>query len=221
MPTAEELISKALHDRAATVTQDTLRYRELRHDAEQSPVRRASSGPRRLFATTATIVAVFAIGLGVYALRGGGTHPNPAGGNANTSTATPTVTLAPPASYCLQHITSTRTGTDARLVPATPYAVTICANVPARPAKTVTDITDLVHALDALPTSPAGNGCQARGPRALPAVGTFELHFHYQTGRDVLVNVIPQCQPSINNQRLQADSSTTIVPLIEAALSRS
>jgi hypothetical protein len=220
MPTAEEMISNALHDRAATVTQDTLQYNELRQDAERSPTRRSSGRPRMLFAAAATIIAVSAIALSVYGLRGGGNHPNPAGGNAKASTGTPGATLATPASYCL-HTPPTHAGTDARLVPATPYAVTICANVPAEPAKTVTDITDLVHALDALPTSPAGNGCQARGPNALPAVGTFELHFHYQSGPDVLVNVLPQCRPSINNHRLQADSSTTVVPLIEAALRQS
>lgn len=344
MPTADERIRKALQDRADTVTPNTLRYPEMRQDSPTRRPHRPSAGgrTRAMFATAATVVAVFAIAIGAYGLRTGGGNSNPASGTetalvgtqwrlteirsagstsrvpatytaelafgaggqlngrdglnglagsyrtsgsritlhvtavgaaggtgtipaqeamsgiyvptspntdsvtstfsltattltvttrrwvltfsivpaSSTSTPTPTPTLRAPDSYCL-HTPPPRTGTDTNLVPATPTALTICPNGPTQPAKTITDISALVQALDALPTNPAANGCQARGPNALPAVGTYELHFHYQSGPDVLVNVIPQCRPSINNKRLQADSSTTVIPLIQAALEQS
>lgn len=346
MLTADELIRKALQDRADTVTTNTLRYPEMRQD---SPTRRphqpgAGGRTRALLATAATVVAVVAIAVGAYGLRSGGGNSNPASGtpkalvgthwrlteirsagdtsrvpptytaelafgaggqlngrdginalagsyrtsgsritlhvtevgaaggtgtipaqeamsgiyvptspqadsvtstfsltattltvtssrwtltfhivpasSTSTPTSTPTPTLSAPDSYCL-HTPPPRTGTDTSLVPATPTALTIYPNGPTRPAKTITDISALVQALDALPTNPAANGCQARGASALPAVGTYELHFHYLSGPDVLVNVLPQCRPSINNRRLQADSSTTVIPLIQAALEQS
>ncbi len=346
MPTADELIRRALQDRADTVTANTLRHPEMRQASPPQRSHRPGTGgrPRALFATAATVVVVVAIAVGAYGLHRGGDHANPAGGTAKalvgtqwrlteirsagktssvpasysgelafgadgqlngrdglngfagtyrtsgnritlrvttvgaaggtgtipaqqamtsiyvatsppadsvTSTftltattltvtsrrwtltfdrmpasspsppaPTQTATLSAPDSYCL-HTPPPRTGTDTNLVPGTPTALTICPNGPTRPATTITDISALVHALDALPTSPAANGCQARGASALPALGTYELHFHYQSGPDVLVNVLPQCRPSINNLKLQADSSTTIIPFIEAALEHS
>lgn len=80
MPTDEELIRKALRDRAATVTQSTLRYRELRQEPPTGRTPRPGSGgrPHLLFAIAATVVAIMAVAGGVYGLRSGSGHSRPA-----------------------------------------------------------------------------------------------------------------------------------------------
>jgi hypothetical protein len=130
--------------------------------------------------------------------------------------------LGAAASYCLDN-PPMRTGTATSLVPATPTAVTICSIGRARLARTVTDIAELVHALDALPTSPVASTCETHGSSAVPSSGVYDLHFHYQSGPDVLVSVQAQCaRPPgsiIDNPRLQAAfSPATVIPLIKAEL---
>jgi hypothetical protein len=109
------------------------------------------------------------------------------------------------------------------MVPATPTSATICQYPAGRPVITeISNVAALVTALDTLPTSEIQAGCTARFPGALPAKGTFEVHFHYATGPDVAVNVLPECKPSINNQTsLQADDATTVLPLLSAATANS
>lgn len=352
MPTADELIRKALQDRAAIVTENTLRRPELRHDPLRGPHDPLSGPPRRrgsgcrphlFLAAAATIVTVLAIAVGVYGLRGhaqappplhsGSDHSSPALGTASPlagtqwrltevrsshltwpvpkallvglalgadgrlngrdgmlaftgsyhtaanritvhdlatpgipagqwwpspryasnpaehamssilvpapshagsvtstfglTTTTLTVTssrwtltfrpLSAAATYCLD-TPPLRAGTGTSMVPGTPTGVTIC---PFGRIKTVTDVAELVHAIDALPTSPISKRCEVHGLNADPPGARYELHFHYQSGPDVLVNVWTQCASyGINNVRLQAVSPRTIIRLIKAAISK-
>jgi hypothetical protein len=222
MQTADDLIKKALVDRAATVTDDNLRYSDLRpvSTARRTRFDPAAKPPRFWWTVTATALATVAVAIGASVLIGE-THQGAAPGR-DISPAAPvqTRTLKAPSAYCL-HTPTPRAGTATKMVPARPTSVTICTHVPQRPATTITNVSGLVAALDALPTQPISGGCQARSPSALPAVGTYELHFHYASGPDVLVNVLPHCRPSMNNLELQTASSTTVVPLIEQAIASS
>jgi heat shock protein HslJ len=82
MPATDDLIAKALRDRAATVTQANLE----RPDLVTGPTggertwRRWAPRPSTLLAAAASVLAVPAIVLAVTALRGGGEHQNPASG---------------------------------------------------------------------------------------------------------------------------------------------
>jgi hypothetical protein len=221
MNSADELIKMALADRAATVTEDSLRYSDLRlaSDARGRRIGRAAKdGARFWWMVSAAAVATVAVATAAFAL-GDETHHATGAGGGPPSVPAQSNTLRAPNAYCQQTPTS-RSGTATTMVPEQPTSVTICTHVPQRPAKTITNISGLVRALDALPTTPISNGCQARSPSAPPAAGTYELHFHYPSGPDVLVNVLPRCRPSINNLQLQAESSTTLVPLIEQALTK-
>jgi heat shock protein HslJ len=74
MPTTDDLIAKALRDRAATVTQANLRRPDLviGPQRDEQPQRRWASRPTALLAAAASVVVVLAIVLTVTALRGGG-----------------------------------------------------------------------------------------------------------------------------------------------------
>lgn len=82
MPATNDLIAKALRDRAATVTQASLE----RPDLVTGPTggertwRRWAPRPSTLLAAAASVVVVLAIVLAVTALHGGGEHQNPASG---------------------------------------------------------------------------------------------------------------------------------------------
>jgi hypothetical protein len=112
-----------------------------------------------------------------------------------------------------------RAGADTTLVPDKPVGLTICQYLGRARRPTVTQVGDpsaIVAALDALPTEPMSNGCRARFPGALPALGTYELDFRYTTGPDIVVNVLPQCRPSVNNSTgLEADDATAVVALLK------
>lgn len=120
---------------------------------------------------------------------------------------------------CATIPTSTRVGTDQQLVPDGAADVTLCRNQPSGGVtSTVTsNIAGLTSALDMLINlTPNPAGCTKRSATSLPARGTWELHFHYPSGPDVLVNVLPECRPSLNNTVLAADSPTTIIPLLRS-----
>lgn len=109
MPTAAELITKALQDRAATVTPSTLRYPELQQDPLTARRRRPGPGsrPRALFATAATVVAVMTIAVAAYGLHSGSVRSNPVGGTAKGLTG------------IQWRLTDIRSGDKASPVPAT------------------------------------------------------------------------------------------------------
>jgi hypothetical protein len=161
-------------------------------------------------AAAAAVIVVVAV---VAALgRSTGSNSPPANRNQPATT-----TANPQTTACLQNA-AYRQGADRNLVPATPSSLTIC-QYPRGSQSVVTTTTDtgaLVSALNALPTTPIQTGCRPRYPGALPARGTYELHFHYNTGPDVVVNVGPECRPSINNStNLQADNAGTIVAILQ------
>ena len=112
-----------------------------------------------------------------------------------------------------------RPGADTTLVPGKPIGLTICQHLGSARHPTVTQVGDpsaIVAALDALTTKPMSNGCHARFPGALPALGTYELDFRYATGPDVVVNVLPQCRPSVNNGTgLEADDAPALVAMLK------
>ena len=81
MPTPETLITKALHDRADSVTAASLRYPDFAADR----IGHLPPAPRRLTSrvtglAAASVVAVLAIAIGVSVLRPDGHHPTAAGG---------------------------------------------------------------------------------------------------------------------------------------------
>jgi hypothetical protein len=97
--------------------------------------------------------------------------------------------------------------------------LSICQYLGRARRPTVTQVSDpraIVAALDALPTKPISSSCRPRFPGALPAQGTYELDFRYATGPHVVVNVLPQCRPSVNNgTSLEADDATAVVGLLK------
>ena len=86
MPTTDDLIAKALRDRAATVTQASLERPDLVTDPQdgEGPQRRWAARPSTLLATAASVVAVLAIVLAVSALHGG-KRQNPASGGVSAT----------------------------------------------------------------------------------------------------------------------------------------
>jgi hypothetical protein len=227
MPTTDQMITKALRDRAATVSPDTLLHPEMRSDRPDQPIPGDSGAHRaRLVAVSvAAVVIVVAIAAATYAI---------ASRNSNHNVAGQTGTLKAPETYCsntprppVKHGRRSQPGANTTLVPGAPFAVTICPKGPTRPAKTTTSTTELVHALNALPVTrtPTVYCHVTRGDHPFD----YDLHFHYRSGPDIDVSVVPACNPGISADRglladgtstitLEATSSPAIVALIKAAL---
>ncbi len=136
--------------------------------------------------------------------------------NARTSAITPPSPQGP--STCVETAPH-RPGADTTLIPGKPVALTICQYLGRARRPTVTQVGDpsaIVAALDALPTLPISNGCRPRFPGALPALGTYELDFRYATGPHIVVNVLPQCRPSVNNSTgLEVDDAPAVVAMLK------
>jgi hypothetical protein len=160
-------------------------------------------------ASAAAVIVVLALAVALSRMT---SHHSPAGNQKSTATANPDATT------CLQN-PAYRQGADTTLVPGRPSTLTICQypKGPKPAAMTTTDTGALVEALNALPATPmpVHAGCHPRYPGALPARGTYELHFRYDAGPDVLVNVLPECRPSINNTTsLEADDPATVLAVL-------
>jgi hypothetical protein len=97
------------------------------------------------------------------------------------------------------------------MVPAGSTSVTICAPK----ARTVaTSYQALVSALNRLPTRPSALGCSGTpGPS-----GAYELFFSYPEGPPVLVTILIGCHPAIGNGDLQANSASSVIPVIRQLL---
>lgn len=176
--------------------------------------------PRRWALPLASAAAVI-VGVAVVATLSRTSSPHSA---ANHQKPSATSTANADTTTCLQ-TPAHRQGAENTLVPGTPNSVTICQypTGPEPAATTTTNIGALVAALKALPTSPMPRpaGCRPRYPGALPARGTYELHFHYSTGPDVVVNVLPECSPSVNNSTsLQAENAATVVTVLQQIVPR-
>jgi hypothetical protein len=170
---------------------------------------------RRWLLPLASAAAVFVLVAAVVVLSHTASPHSPATIQAPTAT----TTANPATTTCLQ-TAAYRQGSDSTLVPGSPSSLTICqyANGPTPTITTTTDTGALVAALRALSTNavPTQPGCRSRYPGALPARGTYELLFHYPAGPDVVVNVLPECRPSINNSTsLQVDDAATIVTILQ------
>jgi hypothetical protein len=106
-----------------------------------------------------------------------------------------------------------RLGQGAAMVPAGSTSVTICAPK----ARTVaTSYQALVSALNRLPTRPSTLDCSGTpGP-----AGAYELFFSYPEGPPVLVSILVGCHPAIGNGDLQANSASSVMPVIQQLLNR-
>ena len=178
----------------------------------------ATDRPRRwLLPLASGLIVCLIVTMVVVLIPLGTDHP------AGIHTAPMATTSSSTATSCLQRA-AYRPGADSTLVPGTPNALTICQYPAGTPQPTITTTSDtgaIVSALNALPTSPLAfdNGCRARFRGAMPARGTYELHFHYSSGPDVVVNVLPECRPSVNNSTsLQADGPTTVLALLSSMI---
>lgn len=93
MPSTDDLIRKALHDKAATVTQSMLRWTEIPQGSLPMHKRRRNVDARRstLLAVVAVVIVVVAVAFGSYGLATGGDRSHPAAGHrAATPDTSPT-----------------------------------------------------------------------------------------------------------------------------------
>jgi hypothetical protein len=104
-----------------------------------------------------------------------------------------------------------RLGQDTAMVPAGSASATICAPN----ARTVTaSYQGLVSALNRLPTRPSTHSCSgAPGPSA-----AYQIFFSYPVGPPVLVSILVGCHPAIDNDDLQANSASSVIPVIRQLL---
>jgi hypothetical protein len=104
-----------------------------------------------------------------------------------------------------------RLGQDAAMVPAGATSVTICAPK----TRTLTSgYQTLVSALNRLPTRPSTGSCSGTPSRS----AGYQLLFSYPEGPPVLVSILSGCHPEIDNLGLQADSASSILPVIQHLL---
>jgi hypothetical protein len=117
-------------------------------------------------------------------------------------------------------VRSGRLGQETAMVPADPVSVQVCkATVGSRDVgyetRTATaGYRDLVERLNALPTQVSRSGCQGHGTQTV----FYQLLFRYAVGPPVRLRVDADCDPSIDNQSLQARDATNVLPLIESLL---
>jgi hypothetical protein len=104
-----------------------------------------------------------------------------------------------------------RLGQGTAMVPAGSTSVTICA--PNARAVT-TSYQGLVSALNRLPTRPSTHSCSGTpGPSA-----AYQIFFSYPEGPPVLVSILVGCHPAIDNNGLQANSASSVIPVIRQLL---
>jgi hypothetical protein len=106
-----------------------------------------------------------------------------------------------------------RLGQDTAMVPAGSTSATICAPH----ARTVTtSYQGLVSALNRLPTRPSTHSCSGTpGPST-----AYQIFFSYPEGPPVLVSILVGCHPAIDNDDLQANSASSVMPVIQQLLNR-
>ena len=104
-----------------------------------------------------------------------------------------------------------RLGQDTAMVPAGATSVTICA--PKARTRT-TSYQGLVAALNRLPTQPSTHSCSGT-----PSPSTsYQLFFSYPEGPPVMVSILIGCHPAIDNDDLQANSASSVMPVIQQLL---
>ena len=104
------------------------------------------------------------------------------------------------------------------MVPAGSTSLTICA---AKDRTLTSGYQGLVTALNRLPARVSSRGCSASpgGAESYGATeGSYRLLFSYPQGPQVVVNVISGCIPAIDSLYLQANSASSIVPILQQLL---
>jgi hypothetical protein len=97
------------------------------------------------------------------------------------------------------------------MVPAGATSVTICA--PKARTRT-TSYQGLAAALNRLPTQPSTHSCSGT-----PSPSTsYQLFFSYSEGPPVMVSILIGCRPAIDNDDLQANSASSVMPVIQQLL---
>lgn len=113
---------------------------------------------------------------------------------------------------------SGRRGEETALVPAQPVSVIVCEQGSQQGATyrswaVPSGFEPLVAALNALPIKPSSWSCNSLVPGTRSAM--YELKFHYATGPDVFVRIMPGCRPAVDNYVVAADDASTVVPLVQ------
>ncbi len=113
---------------------------------------------------------------------------------------------------------SGRRGEETALVPAQPVSVIVCEQGSKigstyRSWAVPSGFEPLVAALDALPIKPSSWSCNSwvSGTRS----AMYELKFHYATGPDAFVRIMPGCRPGVDNYVVASDDASTVVPLVQ------
>jgi hypothetical protein len=104
-----------------------------------------------------------------------------------------------------------RLGQDTAMVPAGSTSLTICAS---KDRTLTSGYQGLVTALNRLPTRVSSRGCSASSGGA----ESYSLLFSYPQGPQVAVNVISGCIPAIDSLYLQANSASSILPILQQLL---
>jgi len=105
-----------------------------------------------------------------------------------------------------------RLGQDTTMVPAGVTSLTICTNS-GRVIKS--GYESLVSALNKLPISPSNGTCISHGHGV-----TYQLLFSYPAGPPAVVDVASACSPPIDNLSAQADSTGSVLPIIQQLLNK-
>jgi hypothetical protein len=121
----------------------------------------------------------------------------------------------PPVSCNRSYQDTGRLGQGTAMVPADSASVTICA--PNARTRTLTSgYQALVSALNRLPTRPSTHSCSGTpGPS-----GAYEIFFSYPEGPPALVSILIGCHPAVDNNGLQANSASSVMPVIQQLLNR-
>ena len=113
---------------------------------------------------------------------------------------------------------SGRRGEETGLVPAQPVSVIVCEQGSELGSTyqswaAAIGFEPLVAALNALPVRPSSWSCDSLVPGTRSAM--YELKFHYATGPDVFVRIMPGCRPAVDNYVVAADDASSVVPLVQ------
>ena len=112
-----------------------------------------------------------------------------------------------------------RLGQQDRMVPDHPVSVSVCEVSAADGGKATqrtgtTGVGSLASAFGALRASAWHYQCKPDGQ----PLTDYSLLFGYAEGPPVIVSVVTNCAPAINNGSLQANDPTTVLPLIQKLL---
>jgi hypothetical protein len=112
-----------------------------------------------------------------------------------------------------------RLGQQDRFVPDHPVSVQLCRLGKHSRSVTATqdDLARLTAELNRLPTMPWGYTNQC-GPSGGPPSASYVLTFGYRAGPPLQVEIQEGCRPEIDNGNLQADSASSVLPLVHQLL---